>query len=135
MLLVMLPLCYSDFKAKAVGQVTASDASESGGGLTKSVGLAGPGKLSLSWKPRIMKGIPLVDGRCQEIVAIEWFAGIGGLSRSLERLGITASGTVVCDNNERCLRVLREYIPGCEQWKDISEVNRDMIEQFLGSIS
>lgn len=131
MLLVMLPLCYRDLRAKAVGQVTASDASESGGGLTKSVGLAGPGKLSLSWKPRIMKGIPLVDGRCQEIVAIEWFAGIGGLSRSLERLGITASGTVVCDNNEHCLRVLREYIPGCEQWKDISEVNRDMIEQFL----
>ncbi len=56
---------------------------------------------------------------------------IGGLSRSLERLGVVATGTAVCDNSERCLRVLREYLPGCEQWKDITLVNEEMIHKFL----
>ena len=131
LLISLLPLCYSDLNAVISGQVTASDASESGGGLTRSTGLSGPGLLGLTWTPSAVRGIPLASGECQEIVVIEWFAGIGGLSRSLERLGVVATGTAVCDNSERCLRVLREYLPGCEQWKDITLVNEEMIHKFL----
>ena len=130
LLLALLPLCYSDLRAGISGQVTASDASESGGGLTRSVGLSGPGRASLGWRPSSLRGIPMDTGDRQEIVAIEWFAGIGGLTRSLERLGVAATGTAVCDNNEHCLKVLREYIPGCEQWKDITSVDEEMATSF-----
>ena len=131
LLLVMLPLCVCDLRAKVAAQVTASDASEAGGGLTRSTGLAGPGILGLADVPMVMRGIPMNDGSVQEVVVIEWFAGIGGLTRSLERLGIIATGTAVCDNNDHCLRVLREFIPGCEQWKDIAKVTEAMVGAFL----
>ncbi len=130
-LLLMLPLCVCDLRAKASAQVTASDASESGGGLTKSTGLAGPGRIGLTSRASVSKGIPLINGGTHEVIVIEWFAGIGGLTRSLERLGVIASGTAVCDNNVHCLRVLREFIPGCEQWQDITKVTREMIGSFL----
>lgn len=77
------------------------------------------------------RGIPLSTGGSQEVVTIEWLAGIGGLSRSLERLGIVAIGTAVCDNNDHCLKVLREFLPGCEQWKDITLVYGEMVGKFL----
>lgn len=130
-LLCLLPLCYCNLRAGISGQVTASDASESGGGLVRSVGLAGPGMRNLIPKATGLKGIPLQDGDRKEIVVIEWFAGIGGLTRSLERLGIVASGTAVCDQDEHCLRVLREFIPGATQWRDICLVDRKMVDEFL----
>ncbi len=68
----------------------------------RSMGLAGPGLLSLSPPTQPSKGIPLGNGGAMEIVVIEWFAGIGGLTRSLERLGIHASGSAVCDQDPHC---------------------------------
>ena len=106
LLLCMMPLCYTDLRAKISGQVTASDASESGGGLTRSVGLAGPGLASFGWNQSITRGIPLKTGGHQEIVVIEWFAGIGGLSRSLERLHIHATVSTASECSESsCLGV------------------------------
>ena len=56
LLVSLLPLCYSDLNAAISGQVTASDASESGGGLTRSTGLSGPGLLGLTERNPLSKG-------------------------------------------------------------------------------
>ena len=129
-LLLLLPLCYTDLKARISGTVTASDASEWGGGMTASVGLSEIGRRGLWSQPGVGHGIRC-KGETSEVVAIEWFAGIGGLSRALERLDIHPLGVAVCEQDPFCLKVLRNFIPGCCVWKDIRTVQKKDIKDFL----
>ena len=75
--------------------------------------------------------MPAVANSTQEFLVIEWFAGIGGLSRSLERLGLFPSCVAVCEQDPDCLAVLRRFLPGCEVWKDIRKVQRETIRAFF----
>ena len=121
----LLPLIRTDLKAGVSGVVTCSDASEYGGGICRSLGLTSLGRLA-----RNTKGIsnPVQAPR---LLVIEWFAGIGGLSRSLERLGVHAYLVVVCECDPHCIAVLRKFLPGCIVWKDIKLVSRSHIREIL----
>ena len=121
----LLPLAFTDLRARCSGLVTCSDASEAGGGICRSVGLTPLGRLGIS------PVSPLASKEPPKVVVIEWFAGIGGLSRSLERLGIACHRVAVCECDPHCLAVLRKAIPGCVVWKDITEVGRREIREFL----
>ena len=121
-LCMVLPLCYTNLKAGVASRVTCSDASEYGGGICISTGLT-----SLA-HAKNTKG----EGDCdddQTFFTIEWFAGIGGMSRSLERLGLRSSQTVVCEQDENCLAILRSFLPGTIVWKDICLVDEQMVRQ------
>lgn len=80
LLCMVLPMYYSDLKAKVSGRVTCSDASESGGGVCYSPGLTPLRKLG-TFVGRLKE-----IGTKPSIITFEWFAGIGGMSRALERL-------------------------------------------------
>ena len=95
---MMLPLCYTDLRASVATKVTCSDASEFGGGICISSGVTSLGRL------RNPEGDLDSDASAQ-FFTIEWFAGIGGMSRSLERLGLRTHQTVVCENDENCLKI------------------------------
>ena len=112
-ILFLLPLAYTDLRARGSGLVTCSDASETGGGICKSVGITRLGKMGLSSVPA-----PLAFGG-PKVLVVEWFAGIGGLSQSLERLGLPCYRVAVCECDAHCLMVLRRSHPGCHVWKDI----------------
>ena len=90
-ILFLMPLAYTDLRAKGSGLVTCSDASESGGGICSSVGITALGRQGLNPNP----SSPI---RCMpKALLVEWFAGIGGLSRSFERLGGPCFRIAVCD--------------------------------------
>ena len=124
-LCMCLPLAYSDLRAKVLSMVTCSDASPSGGGLCYSTGLSPLGQLSC-WMSR-----DVVRPEEVNFVTFEWFAGIGGMSRSLERLGLRTHQAVVCECDPICVAILRNYLPGCEVWKDIRKVTEEDIRLFL----
>ena len=119
-LCLMLPLCFTNLRAKIASRVTCSDASEFGGGFCISTGLT-----SLNSIPSRINELELECS--QEFFTIEWFAGIGGMSRSLERLGLRTHQTVVCENDENCVSILRRFLPGTIVWKDIKEVDAEMV--------
>ena len=123
-LVFTLPLCYTDLRAQVSGRVTCSDASETGGGICASTSVTPLGSLG-------MAGGPLKASLSQEFLVIEWFAGIGGLSRALERLGLRCSGVAVCEQDPHCLAVLRKFLPGCEVWTDICKVDEKVIRSFF----
>ena len=66
-----------------------------------------------------------------DFIVIEWFAGIGGLSRALERLGLRSKAVAVCEQEAQCLAILRKYLPGCEVWTDICAVDRKVMRAFF----
>ena len=124
-LCMVLPLAYTALRAKVAHRVTCSDASPSGGGLCFSVGLSPLGQLS-----QHLSGSRPDRDQCSYL-SIEWFAGIGGMSRSLERLGLKGHQCAVCELDQNCLVVLRSTLPGCVVWKDIREVTKDDIRVFF----
>ena len=117
-MMFLLPLCYTDLRAKVSQKVSCSDASETGGGVCASTGTTSLGKMGLTGL-----SAPISSGH--DFLVIEWFAGIGGLSRSLERLGLFPKSVAVCEQDPHCLAVLRKFLPGCEVWKDIRSLVRD----------
>lgn len=123
-LCMCLPLAYTNLRARLGSQVTCSDASPSGGGLCYSVGLTPLGRWGCLANNRSR---PDEDAN---FVTIEWFAGIGGMSRSLERLGLRTHQAAICECDPNCLSILRGYLPGCEIWKDIRKVTRRDICMF-----
>lgn len=120
-----LPLAYTNLRAKLLSKVTCSDASPTGGGLCISTGLSPLGQLGCF----IRNLEPEADD--VNFISIEWFAGIGGMSRALERLGLRTFQCAVCECDENCLSILRGYLPGVEVWKDVKEVGEDQIRAFF----
>ncbi len=116
-LCMTLPLAYTNLKAKVSGCVTCSDASPTGGGLCVSRGLTPLGCLGSVERPLTARA------RGPQFLTIEWFAGIGGMSRALERLGVRTFACAVCECDEDCLAILRQYLPGVVVWKDIKMVS------------
>ena len=124
MMVFTLPLCYTDLRSRVSGRVTCSDASETGGGICSSVDVTCLGT-------RGTHGLSRPGPAGQQILVIEWFAGIGGLSRSLERLGLHCQAVAVCEQDPHCLAVLRKFLPGCEVWTDICKVDGKVIRDFF----
>ena len=125
LLCMVLPMYYSDLKAKVSGRVTCSDASESGGGVCYSPGLTRLRKLG-TFVGRLKE-----IGTKPSIITFEWFAGIGGMSRALERLRLPTHQAAVCECDQDCVDILRGMLPGCEVWKDICVVTEEDIRQFF----
>ena len=124
-LCMALPLAYTDLRARVAHRVTCSDASPSGGGLCYSVGLTPLGELG----SRVSR--PRGSMEAESYLSIEWFAGIGGMARSLERLGLRTHQAAVCELDADCLGVLRGHLPGCQVWKDIRAVSEEDIRMFF----
>ena len=122
-LVCTLPLCYTDLRAGLLKRLTASDASEWGGGLCVTQGVSRLGELRSSLPPSLT-----YSPRIGPFIAIEWFAGIGGLGRALARWRLFPIHTVVC---EHCLHMLRQACPGATVWKDILKVTRKRIREVL----
>ena len=127
-LICTLPLCYTDLRAVLSSKVTASDASEWGGGLCVTTGVTALGRMRLGVSR--CRQTPRVVG---PFIAIEWFAGIGGLGRALHRLGLIPLHTVVCEQDKYCLHILQRIYPGATVWKDILKVTRQDIRGVLNS--
>ena len=47
--------------------------------------------------------------------------------RNESQSGETTHQTVVCENDENCLSILRRFLPGTIVWKDIREVDAGMV--------
>ena len=124
-LMCTLPLAYTDLRARLLSKVTCSDASPTGGGLCISTGVSPLGQLGC-----FIRGIGDSFEEAN-FITIEWFAGIGGMSRALERLGLRTFQCAVCECDADCLTILRNYLPGVEVWKDIRNVGKAEIKQFF----
>ena len=91
--IITAPFLVIDFKAVLDPRVTASDASEWGGGVSKTVGLTSMGR-------QLVASIPRAAGRTAsgKVVLVESFGGIGGARRALELLGVSPAVFISIEN-------------------------------------
>ena len=105
------------------GDVLATDASETGGGVClgdrlKALGVSDA--MAESCIPRTLheRGV---------IICIEAFAGVGGWRQVHDRLGVHVMINAVCDTDSNARRVCRRAWPGSVEWLDITQVGYEQV--------
>ena len=97
-------------------------ASDWGGAVTASKCLASSGRrrLSLAEKRRQV-------GPADGLAVFDWFAGIGGLRRAFELLGVQPGSYYVSEVDEGALRTLRHNYPELHELGDITKITHEKI--------
>lgn len=65
------------------------------------------------------------------VVVIDFFAGIGGLSRSLQLAKIPVAHLVVVEKDQDCRRLHRRRWPSCSLFADIKKVTKKQLEKEI----
>ena len=126
--LSLLPLRFTDWRADLDPHVMASDASEFGGGFVIAKRLTKSGLEALrqfeAGEKEVRTGI----------VVFDFFAGIGGLVRSLERAGVNWEHHVVIESDRQCRRCIRQTWPGASEYPDVTKMTKDDIRREIGKV-
>eukprot|EP00438_Fugacium_kawagutii_P006902 Skav221026 [mRNA] locus=scaffold576:100629:103533:- [translate_table: standard] len=132
------PMRYTDLKAGLHEVVTASDASESGGGLVYGTKLTSQGVREAYALEEGLEEMPTqaIKANAQEevVLVFDMFAGIGGLSQALKLAGLEVSRLVVVEKDPGCRRVNKVRFPGCDVITDINTVTKDQVEKIMRSV-
>ena len=126
--LSLLPLRFTDWRADLDPHVMASDASEFGGGFVIAKRLTKSGLEALR---RFEAGETEVR---TGIVVFDFFAGIGGLVRSLERAGVNWEHHVVIESDRQCRRCIRRTWPGGSEYPDVTKMTKDDIRREISKV-
>ena len=118
---------YMDFRLPTDPIVTASDASETGGGLVASTGLT-------EWGSRVaegtVRGEEIESFQNQGLLVISAFDGIGSLRIALDTLKVPLAGYVSIEKDPIARRVLESHFPCSMQIIDIESVTPETLQQI-----
>eukprot|EP00438_Fugacium_kawagutii_P035425 Skav206960 [mRNA] locus=scaffold255:97287:103925:- [translate_table: standard] len=127
-----LPLARLDFRLDMHPEVTCSDASTSGGGICRSLGLTPFGHMVAHGGLR--GEIP--ETRHENLVlSVGLFDGIAALRVALETLGLQVLGHVSVEVNEDAHRVVETHFPGTVFVNNVEAVDEEMVRSWAVKFS
>ena len=138
---VLLPLTQCDLKAKVDPVVTASDACETGAGVCYASRLTRAGEEEV--KELLESGSlpegpkpddPTRIGESENILIIDMFAGLGGLTASLEKAGVHWKHLGVIEKDPDCRRLLRRTYPGANFYSLVEKFGKKEINELLRKV-
>ena len=120
-------LRFTDWRAGLDPFVMASDASETGGGFVVAKRLSYLGVAqALDQSER--------EGGYNGVIVFDFFAGIGGLLRSLERAGLSWEHHVVIESDKACRRCIRRTWPGGSEYTDVGRLDRASLRAEIDKV-
>eukprot|EP00438_Fugacium_kawagutii_P015634 Skav224367 [mRNA] locus=scaffold4379:21809:25230:- [translate_table: standard] len=120
----LAPLAFLDFRASFDPNVTASDASTTGGGLCVSRGLTPYGRAaSLS---EVRGDVPEEHDFCQ-VLSVGLFDGIAALRVGLDLLGLPIAGHISVECNEAANRVVESFFPEVITVSQIEAIDEQLV--------
>ena len=134
MVACLQPMKFSDLRASLNEVVTASDACESGGGSCYANRLSVRGLTEVVALEEGLDDVSKVADHLDNkevIIVFDFFAGIGGLSRSLAMADIPVAVLVVVEKDVDCRRLHRRRWPGCQLIADIQKLSKKEIETLM----
>eukprot|EP00435_Cladocopium_sp_Y103_P035476 s619_g9.t1 len=120
----LVPLAFNNFRAPFDCDVTASDASTSGGGVCVSRGLTPYGQAACLSQVR---GDIMEEGEVMQVLSIGLFDGIAALRVALDLLGAPVCGHVSAEQNPEAQRVVEANFPDSVLISDVEEVSLEMV--------
>ena len=128
----MVPLAYMNFRCNISQVVTASDASESGGGVTASSGLTPMGMIASTCKVR---GDLLEPSDISGVLTIGLFDGISALRVAADALSWNVLGHVSIEKNAAASRVVETQFPNSVMVSSVEEVDLEMVKGWSQKFS
>ena len=128
----MLPLARLDFRLQYHGMVTASDASNQGGGICASHALSKHGSLVCQGKLRGQLPELRTEHR---VLTIGLFDGLGALRVAVDLLGLSVLGHISVERDAKARRVVEAHFPEVTIVDDVAKVDADMVHQWARQFS
>eukprot|EP00435_Cladocopium_sp_Y103_P074163 s689_g47.t1 len=125
--LCLLPLAQMDFRLPMHTQVTASDASSTGGGISISAGLTDYG---LSAQQALLRGEFHEPLEMTEVLTVGLFDGIGALRVAVDLLHLPMAGHISVECNPYARRVLEPAFPGSLHVDDVKLVTDEEVSRW-----
>ena len=128
----LFPLACLNFRTELTERVTASDASETGGGVCVSSGLTAFGHAA---SHRLVRGDLPEAVDIEGVLTIGLFDGIGALRVATDVLKWNVCGHVSVECNKEANRVVESQFPNCLMVMDITHVDKEMVHHWATKFS
>ena len=128
----LIPLAYMDFRTTISPLVTASDASQSGGGVTVSTGLTPAGVVASKCT---LRGDVVEPADIPSVLTIGLFDGIGALRVAVDALGWNVAGHISVEQFEPAQRVVESRFPNSLLVHDVALVDLEMVRSWAEKFS
>ena len=122
--IALAPLAYIDLRAPYDPVVSASDASEGGGGLSYSTGLTSFG---LEASSKTVRGLGNQGWDDQQVLVISLFDGIGACRVALDVLNAKVAGYISIECNAAARRVVESAFGSTEFVSDVGDVSEKLV--------
>ena len=126
----LIPLAYMDFRGSISCQVTASDASEFGGGVTVSTSVTPAGAVAAACP---IRGDVLEPNDVPTVLTIGLFDGIGALRVAADALGWNVVGHISVEKLAAASRVVESRFPASRLVEDVELVDEAMVKDWAAS--
>lgn len=128
----LLPLAFMDFRLNISGQVTASDASEQGGGVTVSTKLTPAGHVACGCPVR---GDLVEPQDVTQVLTVGLFDGVGALRVAADVLGWNVQGHVSVEIQPEAHRVVEAHFPQVIKVSDVADITAEMVQSWAQRFS
>eukprot|EP00435_Cladocopium_sp_Y103_P007936 s2109_g2.t1 len=128
----LIPLARLDFRLTCMGQVTASDASSTGGGACVSTGLTAFGAAAANASVR--GDIPEEHDLIQ-VLSIGMFDGVGCLRMACDLLGLPMAGHISIEKSAEGRRVVESAFADTIFVEDVCLIDATMVQEWAGRFS
>eukprot|EP00435_Cladocopium_sp_Y103_P053819 s178_g17.t1 len=128
----LVPLAYMNFRCQLSEIVTASDASEKGGGITASCGLTPMGVVASDCQ---IRGDVMEPEDIPGVLTIGLFDGIGALRVAADALGWNVLGHISVEKSKEASRVVESQFPNTLLVANVEEVDHEMVRSWAQKYS
>eukprot|EP00438_Fugacium_kawagutii_P034073 Skav205994 [mRNA] locus=scaffold2084:207733:210659:+ [translate_table: standard] len=125
--LCLVPLAFVNFRTPMLSQVTASDASEFGGGVTFSTGLT---EMGVGASGCVSRGDIVEPKEVINVLTIGLFDGIAALRVAVDCLNWVSIGHVSVESNPAAARVVESQFPASEHFEDVTKVDQRVVQNW-----
>eukprot|EP00438_Fugacium_kawagutii_P012482 Skav236404 [mRNA] locus=scaffold1702:160390:164016:- [translate_table: standard] len=123
--LCLVPLAFVNFRTPLVEQVTASDASEYGGGVTFSTSLT---EFGVSASRCLVRGDVVEPAEVHHVLSIGLFDGIAALRVAIDCLDWVSIGHISVESNSAAARVVESRFPASQHFPDVTAIDAEVVK-------
>lgn len=143
---IMLPMATSDLRSQVDGLVSASDASEKGGGLCVSDQLTAEGLAMLKTlqgeaykKTRCLPfqpagAMPVPGARGPKLFVLSLFDGVAAIMCALSRLPCQVVGFAASEIDRECRKLVRKRWPGVIELGRVESIDEKVVEALVNAL-
>ena len=121
------PLSFLNLRLPFDSVVTASDASETGGGLCQTVGLT---QFGVEASQKVLRGEKNENETDSSVLLVSLLDGIGAARVALDVVGANVGGYISVEANPDCRRVVEAHFPSVQHYEHVEDLTPEVFQEW-----